>query len=163
VIASSLSSVMAVRSSDHLRRRHKGYLRSDLLAATLRSNREVDVFVLHTARQEIFSHSPTHRTIYSGVHKVRQHLCAPTKNTSAVRIRVRGRPCVCACRVRGHHMHSIPASSATRTYQGSNHCVLFFLLTNTIPISYSKGWLALCVVRHQAAPRRTHRGGPAPC
>jgi hypothetical protein len=27
---------------DHLQRRHEGYVRSDLLAATLRSNREVD-------------------------------------------------------------------------------------------------------------------------
>jgi hypothetical protein len=54
---------MVVRSSDHLQRRHKGYLRSDLLTATLRSNREVDVFVLQTARQKLFhTHPPTERS-----------------------------------------------------------------------------------------------------
>jgi hypothetical protein len=42
VITSSSCSVMAVRSGDHLRRRHEGYLRSDLLVATLRSNHEVN-------------------------------------------------------------------------------------------------------------------------
>jgi hypothetical protein len=51
---------MAARPGDDLRQRHEGYLRSDLLAATLRSNREANVFVLQTARQKIFRvHSPT--------------------------------------------------------------------------------------------------------
>jgi hypothetical protein len=45
---------MEVRFGDHLRRRHEGYLRSDLLAATLRSNRKVDVFVLRTTHQKFF-------------------------------------------------------------------------------------------------------------
>jgi hypothetical protein len=43
-----------------LPRRHEGYLRSDLLAVTLRSDREVDVFVLQTTRQNFFV--PTRRS-----------------------------------------------------------------------------------------------------
>jgi hypothetical protein len=51
---------MVVRSGDHLRRRREGYLLSDLLAATHQSNREVNVFVLLTARQKFSaSHPPT--------------------------------------------------------------------------------------------------------
>jgi hypothetical protein len=44
-----------------LQQRHEGYLHSDLLAATLRANREVDVFLLQMARQKILfcAHSPT--------------------------------------------------------------------------------------------------------
>jgi hypothetical protein len=59
VIASSSRIVMAVRSGDHHQRRHEGYLRIDLLATSLRSNREVDVFVLQTARQEFFHARPS--------------------------------------------------------------------------------------------------------
>jgi hypothetical protein len=42
------------RDDSSLWRRHEGYHCNDLLAATLLSNREVDVFVLQTARQIFF-------------------------------------------------------------------------------------------------------------
>jgi hypothetical protein len=52
---------MAVRSGDHLWQRHEGYLRSDLPAATLRSDREAGVFILHVARWNLFvaTHPPS--------------------------------------------------------------------------------------------------------
>jgi hypothetical protein len=59
---------MAVRSGDHLQRRHEGSLYSDLLAATLRSNREVEVFVLQMARQN-FWYPPTHPASFMAVIK----------------------------------------------------------------------------------------------
>jgi hypothetical protein len=61
VIASPSCSVMAVRSDDHLRQRHEGYLHSDLLVATLRSNREV-ASSFYKRPSQFFSstHHPTH-------------------------------------------------------------------------------------------------------
>jgi hypothetical protein len=60
---------MTVRFGDHLRRRHEGYLRSNLLAATLRSNREVDVFVQQTAHQHFFGGNPpiTPSDLFAGI------------------------------------------------------------------------------------------------
>jgi hypothetical protein len=52
---------MAIRSDDDLRRRHERYPCTDLLAATLRSNREVGVFVLQTTRQNFFRQPTTQR------------------------------------------------------------------------------------------------------
>jgi hypothetical protein len=51
---------MAVRSGNHLQRRHEGYLRSDLLVATLRSIREVNVFVPRMTHQNFLHPEPTH-------------------------------------------------------------------------------------------------------
>jgi hypothetical protein len=61
VIASSSCSVMAVHSSGHLRRRQEGYLRSDLLAATFRSNCKFDVFVSWMTPKKFLAanHPPT--------------------------------------------------------------------------------------------------------
>jgi hypothetical protein len=65
VIASSSCSVMAVRSDDHLRQRHERYLHSDLLVATLRSNREV-ASSFYKRRVTIFSstHHPTRHNFF---------------------------------------------------------------------------------------------------
>jgi hypothetical protein len=52
---------MTIRSGDDFRRRHEGYPRNDLLAATLRSNREVDTFVLQMVRQNFWC-PPAHLT-----------------------------------------------------------------------------------------------------
>jgi hypothetical protein len=43
-----------------LQQRHEGYLHSNLLAATLRANREVDVFVLLMAPKNSFLRPLTH-------------------------------------------------------------------------------------------------------
>jgi hypothetical protein len=51
---------MAVRSGNHLQRRHEGYLRSDLLVATLRSIREVNIFVPRMTHQNFLHPEPTH-------------------------------------------------------------------------------------------------------
>jgi hypothetical protein len=46
---------MAVRSGDHLRRQDEGFLRSNLFPATLRFNREVDIFAQQTLRQKFLA------------------------------------------------------------------------------------------------------------
>jgi hypothetical protein len=77
---------MVVRSGDDLRRRHEGYLCNDLLAATFRSNREVDVFVQRTTRQNFLGiRPPTRRDLSTriGVH--------------AAEFKIGGRPWVFAC------------------------------------------------------------------
>jgi hypothetical protein len=60
---------MEVRFGDHLQRRHGGYLRSDLLTATLRSNREANVFVQRTAHQNFFGGNPpiTPSDLFAGI------------------------------------------------------------------------------------------------
>jgi hypothetical protein len=60
VIASSSCSMMAIHSGDRIRRRHEGYLCSDQLAVTHRSDCRVHVFVLQTAHQN--SSVPTPRS-----------------------------------------------------------------------------------------------------
>jgi hypothetical protein len=99
-----------------LQRRHEGYLRSDLLAATLQSNREVDVFVLRTVRQ-IFSRPPTYARNYGGVHDVRLHLHAIGRSTS-MKVEVS----LHQLGVRVHYMRVIKTNLPSRwiRIQGSN-------------------------------------------
>jgi hypothetical protein len=105
-----------------LRRRHEGYLRIDLLAATLQSNREVDVFVLRTARQ-IFSRPPTYPTNYGGVHDVRLHLHAIGRSTS-MKVEVS----LHQLGVRVHYMRVIKTNLPSRwiRIQGSNQFFKLF-------------------------------------
>jgi hypothetical protein len=57
----------------------KNFLNGDLLAAALRFNRKVDVFVPPTARQNLFvCHPPRPSLFQSGV-SVRSHLLHPSR------------------------------------------------------------------------------------
>jgi hypothetical protein len=92
------------RDGSSLRRRHEGYLRSDLLAAIFRSNREVGVFVPWRARKNFHVRTPTQRSTAAASHQLhlrrRPHInyvpitYVIMANPFARRTKVGGRPCV---------------------------------------------------------------------
>jgi hypothetical protein len=122
----------------------EGYLRSDLLAATLQSNREVDVFVPRMARQKIFA--PTHPTSCAtsststcerriGSRRRAHGICfhAAKKNTST-KIHDQGRRRLRSCRTSSPRACAEGQIHLQDVHDDREYALLFFSFFNLFPI-----------------------------